>query len=74
MSWSAPLLQLHQQAENEPGPPGNSPLRWRVSEEQRMQTAFSTLIGAPLRHGEQDPLAVQHIVHSFDPCLVCTLH
>lgn len=39
-----------------------------------MQTPVSTLIGAPVRHGEQDPLAVQHIVRSFDPCMVCTVH
>ncbi len=32
------------------------------------------LIGAPLRDGEQDPVSVQHIVRSFDPCMVCTVH
>jgi len=32
------------------------------------------LIGAPLRAGEKDPVAVQHIVRSFDPCMVCTVH
>ena len=32
------------------------------------------LIGAPLRNGEQDPVSVQHIVRSFDPCMVCTVH
>ncbi len=32
------------------------------------------LIGAPLREGETDPVAVQHIVRSFDPCMVCTVH
>lgn len=32
------------------------------------------LIGAPVREGEKDPVAVQHIVRSFDPCMVCTVH
>lgn len=32
------------------------------------------LEGAPLRAGEVDPVSVQHIVRSFDPCMVCTVH
>jgi uptake hydrogenase large subunit len=32
------------------------------------------LEGAPLRAGERDPVSVQHIVRSFDPCMVCTVH
>jgi Ni,Fe-hydrogenase I large subunit len=32
------------------------------------------LAGAPVRPGETDPVAVQHIVRSFDPCMVCTVH
>jgi hydrogenase large subunit len=32
------------------------------------------LVGAPLRPGEKDPVSVQHIVRSFDPCMVCTVH
>jgi Ni,Fe-hydrogenase I large subunit len=32
------------------------------------------LVGAPVRDGERDPVAVQHIVRSFDPCMVCTVH
>lgn len=32
------------------------------------------LTGAPVRPGETDPVAVQHIVRSFDPCMVCTVH
>ncbi len=32
------------------------------------------LEGAPVRPGEQTPVAVQHIVRSFDPCMVCTVH
>ena len=32
------------------------------------------LVDAPVREGEVDPMAVQHIVRSFDPCMVCTVH
>lgn len=32
------------------------------------------LVGAPVRAGEETPVAVQHIVRSFDPCMVCTVH
>jgi hydrogenase large subunit len=32
------------------------------------------LVGAPVHEGEQNPLAVQHIVRSFDPCMACTVH
>jgi len=32
------------------------------------------LEGAPVRDGEKDPVSVQHIVRSFDPCMVCTVH
>ncbi len=32
------------------------------------------LVGAPVRSGEEEPVAVQHIVRSFDPCMVCTVH
>ncbi|AWK89707.1 nickel-dependent hydrogenase large subunit [Azospirillum thermophilum] len=32
------------------------------------------LVGAPVREGETSPLSVQHIVRSFDPCVVCTVH
>ena len=32
------------------------------------------LVGAPIRRGEEEPVSVQHIVRSFDPCMVCTVH
>lgn len=32
------------------------------------------LVGAPVDEGESTPVAVQHIVRSFDPCMVCTVH
>lgn len=32
------------------------------------------LEGAPVLPGEKSPVSVQHIVRSFDPCMVCTVH
>jgi hydrogenase large subunit len=32
------------------------------------------LVGAPVRPGESAPVRVQHLVRSFDPCMVCTVH
>jgi hydrogenase large subunit len=32
------------------------------------------LMGATARDGEITPVNVQHIVRSFDPCMVCTVH
>ncbi|MBS7669290.1 nickel-dependent hydrogenase large subunit [Croceicoccus gelatinilyticus] len=32
------------------------------------------LEGVPIRAGETEPVAVQHVVRSFDPCMVCTVH
>lgn len=32
------------------------------------------LVDAPILPGEKDPVSVQHIVRSFDPCMVCTVH
>lgn len=34
----------------------------------------AALVGAPVVEGESAPLSVQHIVRSFDPCMVCTVH
>lgn len=34
----------------------------------------AALVGAPVQDGEDMPVAVQHIVRSFDPCMVCTVH
>ncbi len=34
----------------------------------------AALEGAPVGAGETTPIAVQHIVRSFDPCMVCTVH
>lgn len=34
----------------------------------------AALVGAPVDAGEDTPVSVQHIVRSFDPCMVCTVH
>lgn len=34
----------------------------------------AALVGAPVGAEEDTPLSVQHIVRSFDPCMVCTVH
>lgn len=54
-----------------------SPTTWNFSPRDARGTPGSleqALIGAPVRPGEKDPVAVQHIVRSFDPCMVCTVH
>jgi hydrogenase large subunit len=54
-----------------------SPTTWNVSPRDARGTPGAleqALIGAPVRPGEKDPVAVQHIVRSFDPCMVCTVH
>lgn len=32
------------------------------------------LTGCPVLPGETTPIAVQHVVRSFDPCMACTVH
>lgn len=32
------------------------------------------LVGTPVRPDDKAPVAVQHIVRSYDPCMVCTVH
>jgi len=34
----------------------------------------AALEGAPVAEGEAAPPSIQHIVRSFDPCMVCTVH
>ena len=54
-----------------------APTTWNFSPRDKGGTPGAleqALIGAPVRDGEQDPVAVQHIVRSFDPCMVCTVH
>jgi hydrogenase large subunit len=54
-----------------------APTTWNFSprDENGVPGALEqALAGAPVRAGESEPVAVQHIVRSFDPCLVCTVH
>jgi Ni,Fe-hydrogenase I large subunit len=34
----------------------------------------AALVGTPVEPDEAAPVAVQHVVRSFDPCMVCTVH
>lgn len=54
-----------------------APTTWNFSPRDASGTPGAleqALIGAPVRAGEREPVSVQHIVRSFDPCLVCTVH
>jgi hydrogenase large subunit len=54
-----------------------APTSWNFSPRDRSGTPGAleaALVGAPVAAGETTPVAVQHIVRSFDPCMVCTVH
>ena len=54
-----------------------APTTWNFSPRDgkgRPGACEQALAGAPVRAGESTPIAVQHIVRSFDPCMVCTVH
>ena len=54
-----------------------SPTTWNFSPRDQRQVPGAleqALVGAPVRVGEEEPVTVQHIVRSFDPCMVCTVH
>ncbi len=54
-----------------------APTTWNFSprdQDRKPGALEQALVGAPVRTGEDDPIAVQHIVRSFDPCMVCTVH
>ena len=54
-----------------------APTTWNFSPRDQHGTPGpleQALVGAPVRADEQTPVAVQHIVRSFDPCMVCTVH
>ena len=54
-----------------------APTTWNFSPRDRHGTPGAleaALVGAPVQPGEKTPVAVQHIVRSFDPCMVCTVH
>jgi hydrogenase large subunit len=54
-----------------------APTTWNFSPRDhagRPGPVEAALVGAPVAEGEGTPVAVQHIVRSFDPCMVCTVH
>ena len=54
-----------------------APTTWNFSPRDAQGVAGAleqALLGASVRAGESNPVAVQHIVRSFDPCMVCTVH
>ena len=53
-----------------------APTSWNFSPRDAAGTPGAleaALVGAPVLPGETTPVAVQHIVRSFDPCMVCTV-
>ena len=40
----------------------------------RTRALEQALVGTPVREGEVNPVALQHVVGSCDPCMVCTVH
>lgn len=54
-----------------------APTTWNFSPRDAAGEAGAleqALVGLPVGEGEHSPLAVQHVVRSFDPCMVCTVH
>ena len=54
-----------------------APTTWNFSPRDAAGTPGAleqAIEGAPVQDGEVTPVAVQHIVRSFDPCMVCTVH
>lgn len=54
-----------------------APTSWNFSPRDGAGTPGAleaALMGVPVAAGETVPLAVQHVVRSFDPCMVCTVH
>lgn len=54
-----------------------APTGWNFSPRDAAGTPGAleaALVGVPVAAGESTPVAVQHVVRSFDPCMVCTVH
>jgi len=54
-----------------------APTTWNFSPRDASGTPGpleQALVGTPIEPGVVVPLAVQHVVRSFDPCMVCTVH
>lgn len=54
-----------------------APTTWNFSPRDEQGTPGpleQALVGTKVKESERDPVAIQHIVRSFDPCMVCTVH
>ena len=54
-----------------------APTTWNFSprdEQERPGALEQALAGTPIDGDGKDTVAIQHIVRSFDPCMVCTVH
>ncbi len=54
-----------------------APTTWNFSPRDASGTPGpleQALVGLPVAPGEETPVLVQHVVRSFDPCMVCTVH
>jgi hydrogenase large subunit len=54
-----------------------APTTWNFSPRDENNTPGAleqALIGLPLTAGEPIPALIHHVVRSFDPCMVCTVH
>ncbi|WP_428545658.1 nickel-dependent hydrogenase large subunit [Profundibacter sp.] len=54
-----------------------APTTWNFSPRDASGTPGpleQALVGLPVAAGEDVPVMVQHVVRSFDPCMVCTVH
>jgi uptake hydrogenase large subunit len=54
-----------------------APTSWNFSPRDAAGTPGaleSALVGTPVEPQAAQPVAVQHVVRSFDPCMVCTVH
>lgn len=54
-----------------------APTSWNFSPRDRSGipgALEAALVGAAVAENDKTPVAVQHIVRSFDPCMVCTVH
>ncbi len=54
-----------------------APTTWNFSPRDASGTPGpleQALVGLPVASGEETPVMVQHVVRSFDPCMVCTVH
>ncbi len=54
-----------------------APTTWNFSPRDGTGTPGAleqALVGTPVRPDETTPVAVQQVVRSFDPCMVCTVH